>query len=65
MVEGIDLLGEAVGIDMDDEIEAELGDRRVAKADHVAEFPGRIDMHQRKGRLRRIESLHGQMQHHG
>ena len=40
-------------------------DRLVAEGDHVAELPGRVDMHQREGRLRRIEGLHGEMQHDG
>ena len=37
----------------------------VAERDHVAELPARVDMHQREGRLRGIEGLHGEMQHDG
>ena len=62
---GLTPLGDAVRIDVDDEIEAELLRRLVAEVDHLAELPGGVDMHQREGRLRRIEGLHGEMQHDG
>ena len=40
----------ALLIDMDQEIEPELARNLIAERDHLLEFPGRIDMQQRKGR---------------
>ena len=37
----------------------------VAKRDHLAELPGRVDMQEGKWRLGRIEGLHRQMHEHG
>ena len=34
----------------------------VAELDHLPEFPGRVDMQERKRRLGRIERLHGEVQ---
>ena len=41
----------AVLIDMDEQIHAHARRRLVAKGDHLAEFPGGVDMQQRKRRL--------------
>ena len=54
----------AVGIDMDQQIETVSCGHTVAEFDHLAKFPARIDMQQRKGQLRRIKGLEGKMQHH-
>ena len=48
VVEGVDVLLDAVGIDVDDEIEAEPLGGFIAEGDHVAELPAGIDMHQRE-----------------
>ncbi len=40
-------------------------DHAVAEGVHVAELPARVDVHQREGRLGRVEGLHRQVQHHG
>ena len=50
-------------VDVDDQIEAEPSRRLVAKGDHLAELPGRVDMQQRERGLGRIEGLHRHMQH--
>ena len=61
---GIDAALHAVLVDMHDQIQSEPLGRLVAELDHLPEFPGRIDMHQRERRLGGIEGLHRQMQHH-
>ena len=63
MVERIDAPPQPVLVGVDDQIEAEPRCRRVAKRDHLAEFPGGIDMQQRKRQRRGIERLPRQMQH--
>ena len=63
-IERIDAALHAVLIDMDDQIQPQPLGGRVAELDHLPEFPGRIDMQQRKRRLGGIERLHRQMQHH-
>ena len=60
----VDAAGEAVLIDMDDEIEPVAPRHLVAEGDHVAELPGRVDMEQREGQLAREEGLQREMQHH-
>jgi hypothetical protein len=54
----------ALLVDMDEQIEPEPRRRLVAKRDHLAEFPRRVDMQQRKRRLGGEERLHRQVQHH-
>ncbi len=55
-----------LGIDVFDELQAPFLDDVVAELDHLAELPGRVDVEQREGRLRRIEGFHRDMQHrHG
>src|SRR5262249_48336118 len=56
---------EPVRVGMNDEVEPELAYAGVAERDHLAEFPGRIDMEKRKRRLRRIERLEREMHQDG
>ena len=63
MREWIDVFFHALGIDMDDQIHADLFGHLVAKAVHFLKLPGGIDMKQRKRWLGRKERLHGEMQH--
>ena len=51
-------------VDVDDQFEPEFARDFVAECDHFAEFPGRIDMQQRKWQLPRIERLQSQVQKH-
>ncbi len=64
MGEGANTIAHAVFIDMHQQLKALIAGLRIAKLDHLAEFPCRIDMQERKWRWRRIECLHRQMQHH-
>src|SRR5262249_24376810 len=57
-----DVAREAVMVRVDDEVEPELRHRAVAERDHVPELPRRVDMQQRKWRLRRPEGLAREMQ---
>src|SRR5580693_2392168 len=56
---------QALLIGMHDEPKSKLVDTTIAERDHLAEFPGRIDMQQRERQLRRIERLECQMQEDG
>jgi hypothetical protein len=49
---------------VDDQFHARLTRGSVAKTDHLAKFPGRIDVEQRERWTRRIKSLARQMQHY-
>ena len=64
-VERLDAARQAVLVDMHDQVEPELRGAVIAERDHLAEFPGRVDVQQRERRLRRIERLERQMQHDG
>ena len=55
---------DAIRIDVDHQVDAELPRHLVAELGHFPELPGRVDMQEREGRFGRIESLHRQMQHH-
>src|SRR5262249_4188205 len=55
----------ALLVGMDDQVEPEPASLLVAERDHLAELPGPIDMQQREWRLRGIEGLEREMQHHG
>jgi hypothetical protein len=55
----------AVFVDVHQQVDAELLRQVVAKLDHGAELPGGVHVQQRKGRLGRVERLHGQVQHDG
>ena len=65
MRERRDAFGEPGRIGVNYQVQLQPGGRLVAEADHLPEFPGRIDVHQRKRRARGIERLHRQMQHDG
>ena len=54
----------AVLVDMHQQIHAEPRRGLVAKGDHLAEFPGGVDVQQRERRLARRESLVREVQHH-
>ena len=58
----IDAALDAFLIDVHDQIEPEPFRRLVAKRDHLAEFPPRIDVEEREGRLCRIKRLPRQVQ---
>lgn len=58
----IDAASQSVLIDVHDQIDAELAGAGIAKCDHLAKFPGRVDVQQRERRLRRIERLQRQVQ---
>jgi hypothetical protein len=54
--------GEAVAIDVHDELKPKLGGTTVPERDHVAKLPGGVNVQQRKRRLARIERLQRQVQ---
>ncbi len=60
----VDALAQAVFVDVDDQFQTQPLRLLVAKADHLPEFPGGIDMHQRKRRLTGIKGFQRQLQHH-
>src|SRR3984893_9345484 len=60
-----DAPGQALPIGMHDEPKSKLAGTTIAERDHLAEFPGRIDMQQRERQLRRIKRLECQMQEDG
>jgi hypothetical protein len=62
MTDRPDTPGEAILIDMDNQLQAQLPSAAVPERDHVAELPGGIDMQQWKRRLRRIEGFQGEVQ---
>jgi hypothetical protein len=64
-VKRIDARLHAVVVDVDDEIDAEAPRRFVAERDHLPELPRGVHMHEREGRLGRVERLHGQVHHDG
>src|SRR5579871_2652587 len=63
-VERIDAALKTILVHMHDQAQAKALRGFVAKADHLMEFPGRIDMEKRKRWLGRIEGLHRQMKHY-
>ncbi len=60
----IDAAREALRIGVHQQLEAITRRDLIAVADHVAEFPFGVDVQQREGRLRRIEGLEREVQHH-
>ena len=58
----IDAAREAVAVDVRDQLEAEFVDAGIAERDHLAEFPGGVDVQERKRRLSRIERFQRKMQ---
>ena len=66
ILERMNVVSLALFIDVDDDIEAQILARiALAKRDHLLELPCRINMHQRKGRVCRIECLLRQTHHDG
>ncbi len=63
VLDRVDALLEPCAIDVDDQIEPETLHGFIAKPDHVAEFPGGVDVQQRERQIRRMECLPCQMQH--
>ena len=59
----IDAALHAVLVDMDDQIEREPAGGLVAKRNHLAKFPGGVDVQQRERKWRGIEGLDGKVQH--
>ena len=51
-------------MDVNDQIQSQFFCPRVSELDHLAELPGGVHMEQREWRCGRVESLHGQVQHH-
>ena len=64
MVKRIDIAFFRLRVLIDEQFHASLFRHLVAQIIHRLELPCRIDMHQRKWRRRRIESLARQMQHY-
>ncbi|GLS10268.1 hypothetical protein GCM10007864_38990 [Sinorhizobium fredii] len=62
---GTDALVDAVLVDMNEKIEAQLLRHPIAKRDHLPELPRRVHMQERKWRLCRVERLQRQMQEYG
>ena len=63
VIDRIDAVSHAVLVDMDDQIEPQILGHLVAERDHLAKFPGGVDMKKRKRRLGGIERLNGQPKH--
>ena len=55
----------ALFIDVNDEIDGQFFRLAIAKDDHLAELPSRINVKQRKRRFTRMEGLERKAQHHG
>src|SRR5262245_46110961 len=64
MGDGRNAVLDALLVGMDEKIDPEPAGLAVAKGDHLAELPRRVDMEQRERRLARIEGFQRQMQHH-
>ena len=62
---GADALFDAFFVDVDDQFPAQLfADEIFAERDHLLELPSRVDVHQREGRLGRVEGFFGEANHH-
>ena len=62
MIDGVDVVREALRVHMHDQFQPKLFHRPVAECDHVARLPAGIDVEQRKRRLLRPERLARQVQ---
>src|SRR5439155_14000244 len=62
--EWIDPAAKAVLVDVYEQVEIVLLRHPVAEGVHLAELPGRVDMQEREGRLRGMERLACEVQHH-
>jgi len=63
MAERANAVAHAIFIDMHEKLEALFARLRIAKLDHLAELPGRVDMQKGKWRRCWIKRLHRQMHH--
>src|SRR5262249_41138943 len=57
-----DAAGEPIAVDVNDQVQPKFTRALIAEGDHVAEFPGRIDVEQRKGWLCGMESFQREVQ---
>ena len=64
VIERIDVARHTILVGVDDQLKTVPRRHRVAEFDHLAEFPGGIDMQHREGQLRGVESFQRQMQQH-
>ncbi len=60
----VDAARDAFGVRIHEQFHAVLLYDLIPVTDHVAKLPERVHVQQREGQLRRIERLHGEMQHH-
>ena len=65
MGEGVNALRLCFGVDMNNQVQPQLFGPLVTELDHLPEFPGCIDMKQRKRQFAGCKGFHRQMQHHG
>ena len=59
-----DVIGAALLVGVDDEVQMEFAGDAVPEGDHVAELPGGVHMQQREWQLAGVERLARQMQQH-
>src|SRR6516225_5733893 len=62
MADRSDAAVESILIDVDNQPSSKFARTGISERDHVAEFPGRVDMQQRKRQLRRVEGFQRKMQ---
>src|SRR6185436_1287907 len=48
LVEGVDIVGQPLGVGVRDELKTVLNGHSIAKRDHLLELPGRVDVEQRE-----------------
>ena len=60
-----DVLGDAVWIDPDQELEPDFLGHALAERDHFVEFPARVDMHERERDFAGKEGFLGEPEHDG
>ena len=65
MRERVDVHRQTFGIDVHDQLHTHFGGAAIAERVHVAEFPRRVDVEQRKRRPGGEERLDREVQHHG
>ena len=61
--ERVDALGDAVRVDVGDQVQAHFLDHPIAEPVHLLEFPAGVHVHHREGQLAGEEGLAGQVQH--
>ena len=62
VIEGVDVVGQALGVRVHDQLEPVLLRHPVAEGDHLAELPGRIDVEHRERDAAGKERLASQVQ---